>query len=240
MMESFSGLETANFSGQEYEDLFLTTMDVGWDTKAFLDAREREEAEQAPFGKYTDPIIKNWFDEHTDSGLLSFEEWKRLSSSDKKRVLLEWLGEKQPETQPDLGEKLHDLVAKELELKPGEVGNLKLCSAAHSPADTLYGVDGFFQYADQTVTFDLTANVEKSDSGVKYGKADEVISCAPDDENCLRQAARGIAHELRSKIERAEANRRQGARDPRLASQEERDKAIAARMAQLRKRREIK
>jgi hypothetical protein len=237
-MESFSGLETADFSGQEYEGLFLAAMDVGWDAQAFLKAKEREEAERMPFGTYTDPIMKSWFAEHASSGLPSFEEWGRLPSVDKKQVLLEWLAEKQLDTQPDLGEKLRELVAKELDLAPEEGLTLKLCSAAHSPADTLYGVDGFFRYADQTVTFDLTANADKFTSGVKYGKADEVIACAPEDENCLRQAARGIAHELRFKIERAEADRHQGARDPRLASQEERDKAIAARLEQLKKRKD--
>ncbi len=238
-MESFPELEIKDFSGQEYEELFVTTMNVGWDADAFLNARKREDLEKVPFGTYTDPIIKDWFDEQADPDLPSFDKWKKLSSLGKKQTLLDWLMTKQPEGRPDLGTTLRNLVAEELNLEPGEVEKLKLYSSTHSPIDTLYGVDGFFRYQNQTATFDLTTNPEKFDSGVKYGKADEVISCAPWDEGCLRKAARGLAHEIRAKIERVEADQRQGARDPRLASQEERDRAIANRIKELRKRRRL-
>lgn len=224
---SSSEREIRDFNGDEYETLFLAVMSVGWSSETYLDARRREEDERASFGKYTDQVIERWFEDHVDSGLPTFEQWKREPSAKKREILLEWLADRQPQEQEPLGEKLHHLVALALGLQEDGENELKICSAAHSPADTLYGVDGFFKFNGQVVTFDLTANVEKFGSGVRADKADEIIACLPTDEECLRRAAKNIAHVLKFKIKRVEAEKNSGRQGPTARDLEERKQRLA-------------
>lgn len=215
------------FSGSEYEEKFVATLEVRWDPHSYLSAREREANERRPFGSYTDQIIREWFEAQADSGLPSFESWKKLPPSGKRQVILDWVATHQPESYHTPGENLRRLVAEELGLNDNEVPELLLCSAAHSPADTLYGIDGFLKFRGQVVTFDLTVNPDKTDSGVRHDKADEVISCSPSDDECLRQAARGIAHEFKSRLERARADQKAAGHGPTDKDWEERQRRLA-------------
>jgi hypothetical protein len=215
------------FSGSEYEEQFVAALEVHWDAHSYLSAREQEESEHRPFGSYTDPIIREWFQTQADSGLPSFESWKKLTPSGKRQVILDWVATHQPESHHVPGENLHHLVAEELGLNDNESAELLLCSAAHSPADTLYGIDGFLKFRGQVVTFDLTANPDKTNSGVRFDKADELISCSPSDGECLRQAAQGIAHEFKSRLERAQADQKAAGHGPTDKDWEERQHRLA-------------
>ena len=220
----------SEMTGEEYESAVAYVLEVGWDKYDYLAAREKEDDERVAPHTFTDPVLKKWFDRWSeDKRLPSFTEWRRLPAAEQRRSLLEWAASKQQadwrpesalteiEPDPELQPGYH--------LPPEEAIDLEMTITAGSPADVLYGADGYFKFEGRVVTYDLTANEEKEKQGVKLNKADEVIRCELKDLDCWRQAGQRIARVFDFQAEQ-EAARRPARQGPTEADVRERERRL--------------
>jgi hypothetical protein len=211
---SFEKFESKNaYTGKQFEEELLAEVTCGWDGEGWIKADKDQK----------DKIVASWLHENIPD--VSEKQWRYMRPEEKRDVIVGWAKEHQPENwdpgspykfkeartdenkDPQIDNKvmlnLHDLLAEELGLE--DYNELKLCTTLHTPADTLYGIDGFFEWKGTVFTIDLTVNQSKAESGVGLEKADWVLTLNdPEDESELQEKAKRMADSLKLKIKMAE------------------------------------
>jgi len=163
----------------------------GWDGDTWIELRKMDEKDR---GHRAGEMIENWL---TVNNIMPVSEWRKISPEKKKMIIFDWVRKHEPlnwnPSEPvrveaklannnekvlvvmnRMADDLHVEVADKLEkLGLENYGELKFYTALGTPADTLYGSDGFMDFGDVTITIDITANKEKEKYGL--GKADIIF-----------------------------------------------------------------
>ncbi|GEM_PF-6277062 len=158
-----------------------------------------------------------------------FNDWVNHNSTGKvEAALIDWVKEHQPEgwdpheppvikfvekkgsavrdVRSEAPGNLHYFVMEQLGVD--DLGELAFYTSAGTPLDTLYGIDGFFEWQGMRVTLDITKNRDKLEYGRAQKKANVIFTLNDVDEDGwfqkipesdLRLAAMKIADEFKFK-----------------------------------------
>lgn len=207
-------MRASEYTGRQFEEELLPEVDSDWDNDKWIGAGREEKNE----------IIKNWLQDHLP--YVSSLDWQHASTDEKKALIMEWVKKNQPEnwdpsnpvffkksntehreTSNTIASNLHTGVAEALGLE--NYDELKFYSSLHTPVDTLYGVDCFFEFEGVTLTVDVTVNESKIDSGVRVEKADWLLTLNdPENNEEIESEAKRIAKAIRRKIDMAERRKK--------------------------------
>lgn len=215
----FESFESKNaYTGKQFEEELLAEVTCGWKGEEWIQADSKNKNE----------IMAGWLKEHLPD--ITEKQWRFMRPEERRDHILNWAKDHQPEhwnpsdplrykdlkpgeeeKEPQIDNKtmanLHTFVAESLGLE--DYDELKLCTTLHTPADTLYGIDGFFEWKGIVFSIDVTVNQSKIDNGVALEKADWVLALNnPEDEQELEDQAKRIARSMKLKIEMTE--RRKG------------------------------
>lgn len=211
----------SRYTGHQFEEEILQGIECDWDNDNWIHASREEKNE----------IVKKWLQDHLP--YISDWDWNRANPDERKVWILDWVKKNQPENwdpsnpvffkNPDanhadhrnealktnntIASNLHTSVAEALGLE--NYDGLKFYSSLHTPVDTLYGVDCFFEFNGITLTVDVTVNQSKVEGGVRMDKADWILTLDdPDNNEEIEAEAKRIAQAIKRKVDMAERRKR--------------------------------
>jgi hypothetical protein len=200
--------QMSGYTGRGFEREVLATIRCGWEGSDWV-KKEKDEK---------NVVLMKWIEDNIPD--ITEREWRKSSPEERRAVLLEWAKNHQPEKwdpsnpillreNTDRGENLvdnkiaanlHAFVADALGLE--NYDDLKFYTTLETPADTLYGIDGYFEYKGQTFSIDLTMNQSKAEYGLNLDKADYVVTLKdPGDEAEQEEVGKRIARAFKLKMD---------------------------------------
>ena len=197
-MNRWEKMESADdgLTGGLFEDENLAFIHCGWNGKAYVDAREREDFELAH------KMLRDWNDLNIKRPIRSRDDY------------FDWVRDNQPKewnsADPLLIENydghevkkyavsadLLSLVADNLGLDQESYADLKFYTARGTPLDTLHGVDGFLDFAGTVFTLDYTIRPEKKEAKADYIIKSEHLS-SPEK---VKETALEIANRMKRRL----------------------------------------
>ncbi len=209
----------AGYTGEQFEREFLATIFCGWNGAEWVrkDSVEKNE------------IVEEWVRSNLCN--VDLKDWRRSNFEQRKNYIIDWIKVNQPENwnpsnplhfKEERGAKgellvdnkissdLHSAVAEGLSLEDYDA--LKFYTATHTPADTLYGIDCFFEYEGIILTIDLTINDSKIESGTGVEKADWIVTLKDiSDAQSIEAIGKKIANAIKFEIRKLEQRKNKAA-----------------------------
>jgi len=179
--------------GQKYEALFAKPIQCDWDAEKYIETRKKDSTE-------SHKMVEDWIDHHVMTllnGKVSpqVQDRKEFLSGFKKHQPEDWNPTDPPLIETEfagehikstLPTDLHAACAEALGLE--DYSELKLFTAANTPADTLYGVDLILEYGGSRLLIDVATNVSNKEWKLNSSdKADYILRMGYDEEGRRRK-----------------------------------------------------